>query len=55
MNGHGHIHERGENANIHQVEPSNHFVKRQANSERESGWWKLSEDEAKKLVVEGFL
>ena len=37
------------NLNIHLVEPVNHFVKLQDNV-WESGWWKLDEDQAKKLV-----
>ena len=35
--------------NIHLVEPLNHFVKLQ-DKVWESGWWKLDEDKAKKLV-----
>jgi hypothetical protein len=49
MNGRDHFYERGENVNIHLVEPLNHFVKLQDNV-WESGWWKLDEDKAKKLV-----
>jgi hypothetical protein len=45
------IYEREENMNIHLVEPLNHFVKLQDNV-WESGWWKLDEDKAKKLVGE---
>jgi hypothetical protein len=35
--------------NIHLVEPLNHFVKLQDNV-WESGWWRLDEEKAKKLV-----
>jgi hypothetical protein len=35
--------------NIHLVEPLNHFVKLNDNV-WESGWWKLNENQAKKLV-----
>ena len=35
--------------NIHLVEPLNHFVKLKDNV-WESGWWRLDEDKAKKLV-----
>jgi hypothetical protein len=40
---------RGQKMNIHLVEPLNHFVKLKDNV-WESGWWRLDEDKAKKLV-----
>jgi len=43
------FHERRQKMNIHLVEPLNHFVKLQDNV-WESGWWKMDEDKAKKLV-----
>ena len=35
--------------NIHLIEPLNHFVKLKDNV-WESGWWRLTEDKAKKLI-----
>ena len=48
FNGYDHLYERGK-VKIHLLEPLNHFVKLQDNV-WESGWWKLDEEKAKKLV-----